>query len=124
MNLIHMKKIPITIILLLLLSVKAFAQIEGDVRSKDDKRILNAVVVALDTTMNVIDSVLSGEEGFYSFTNLKPGKYFIEAKAKGFENRLYKNVIVWEKPFDAKKGNDQSYATRLQIVLSPSKPKQ
>jgi hypothetical protein len=119
-----MKKVPITFILFLLLSVEAFAQIEGDVRSKDDKRILNAVVIALDTTRNVVDSVLSGEEGYYSFTNLKPGKYFIEAKAKGFENRLYKNVIVWDNVLDPKKGEDQSYATRLQIVLSPSKPKQ
>lgn len=119
-----MKKVQITFIVFLLLSVKVFAQIEGDVRSKDDKRILNAVVIALDTTMNVVDSVLSAEDGFYSFTNLKPGKYFIEAKAKGFEKRLYKNVIVWEKPLDAKKGKDQSYATRLQIVLSSAKPKQ
>jgi Carboxypeptidase regulatory-like domain len=100
------------------------SQIEGDVRGKDDKRIFRAVVIVLDTTMNVIDSTSSGEDGFYSFTNLKPGKYFIEAKAKGFENRLYKNVIVWKNVSDPKKGEDQSYATRLQIVLFPAKPKQ
>lgn len=118
-----MKTIYITLISFLI-CIKTLSQIEGDVRSKDDKRILKAVVIAMDTTMKVVDSVLSGEDGFYSFTNLKPGKYFIEAKAKGFENRLYKKVIVWENTLDPKRGKDLSNATRLQIVLFPAKTKQ
>ena len=120
-----MKKSLITIIVSLLFCLKSFSQIEGDVRSNDDKRISKAVIIAMDTTKNIIDSVLSEEDGFYSFQNLKPGKYLIVAKAQGFENRLYKNVIARERILDPSKGRDQSNATRLQIVLLPAnKPKQ
>ena len=111
-------------IVLLLLSVNALSQIEGDVRSKENKRISKAIVIAMDTTNNIIDSVVTAEDGFYSFTNLKPGKYIIEAKAMGFENRLYKNVIARERLLNPAAGNDRSNATRLQIVLFPAKPKQ
>jgi len=119
-----MKKNSITLIVLLLLSLNALSQIEGDVRSNDNKRISKAVVIAMDTTKNIIDSVLTGENGFYSFRKLKPGKYFIEAKALGFERRLYKNVIARESLVDPAEGRDLSNATRLQIVLLPAKPKQ
>lgn len=120
-----MKKKYFIFIALLLLSINASSQIEGDVRSKDNNRISKAVIIAMDTTKNAIDSVVSKEDGFYSFTNLKPGKYFIEAKASGFENRLYKNVIARERIVNKEAGRDISNATRLQIVLSPIKnPKQ
>ncbi len=116
-----MKKTYITLFGSLLFCLKCLSQIEGDVRSNDNKRISNAVIIAMDTTKNIIDSVMSFENGFYSFTNLKPGKYFIEAKAQGFENRLYKNVIAREKLDELKAGRDRSSATRLQIVLIPLK---
>src|SRR5512143_2712003 len=119
-----MKKNLIAFIVLLLISVNALAQIEGDVRSNDNKRISKAVIIAMDKAKNIIDSVLTRENGFYSFTNLKPGKYIIEAKAMGFENRLYKNVIAREKFLDPAAGKDLSSATRLQIVLAPVKSKQ
>lgn len=112
-----------TLIVLLLLSVSASCQIKGDVRSKNNTRIPKAVVIAMDTTKNIIDSVITDEDGFYAFTNLKAGKYLIEAKAKGFENKLYKNVIARERWFDPTAGKDKSNATRLQIVLQPAKPK-
>lgn len=116
-----MKKNPITLIVLLLISINALSQIEGDVRSKDNKRISKAVVIAMDTTRNIIDSVVTDSTGFYSFETLKPGKYLIEAKALGFENKLYKNVIARERLLDPAAGNDISNATRLQIVLVPVK---
>lgn len=116
-----MKKNPVTLIVLLLFSINALSQIEGDVRSKDNKRISKAVVIAMDTTKNIIDSVKTAEDGFYSFTNLKPGKYLIEAKAIGFENKLYKNVIARERLLGPSAGNDRSNSTRLQIVLVPAK---
>jgi hypothetical protein len=112
-----------SLIVLLLVSISALSQIEGDVRNKDNNRISKAVVIAMDTTMNIIDSVLTDEYGFYSFTNLKAGKYLIVAKATGFENRLYKNVIAQERWIDSTAGKDKSNATRLQIVLVPAKPK-
>lgn len=119
-----MKKNPVTLIVLLLLSVNASSQIEGDVRSKDSKRITKALIIAIDTTNKIIDSVFSDDNGFYSFEKLKPGKYLIEAKAPGFEIKLYKNVIAREKLLNPAAGNDISNATRLQIVLLPAKPKQ
>ena len=116
-----MKKTSITIIVSLLFCLKGFSQIEGDVRNNNDDRISKAVIIVMDTTKNIIDSVSSDEDGFYFFSNLKPGKYFIEAKAQGFEDRSYKNVIVREPISDPLKGKDQSNATRLQIVLTPVK---
>lgn len=116
-----MDKVFVTFILSLLLCSKSYCQIEGDVRGKDDKRIAGAMIVAMDTTKNIIDSVISAENGFYTFKNLKPGIYLIEAKALGFENRIYKNVIAREKLDESKMGRDRSSATRLQIVLIPVK---
>ncbi len=116
-----MKKNYIIFIISLLFSIKAVSQIEGDVRGRDDKRIAKAVIVAMDTTKNIIDSVISAENGFYSFKKLKPGIYLIEAKAAGFENRLYKNIIARENFLDPDAGRDLSSATRLQIVLFPIK---
>ena len=113
-----------TLIVFLLISISALSQIEGDVRSKDNSRIPNAVVIAMDTMKNIIDSVITDEYGFYSFANLKAGKYLIEAKAIGFENKLYKNVLAQERWVDPTAGKDKSNATRLQIVLLPAKKKQ
>jgi hypothetical protein len=116
-----MKKSPVLLIVLLFFSINALSQIEGDVRSNDNKRISKAIVVAMDTASNIIDSVMTIENGFYKFTNLKPGKYLIVAKAKGYENKLYKNVIARENLVDPTEGIDLSSATRLQIVLNPEK---
>ncbi len=116
-----MKKIPVTLIVLLLLSVNALSQIEGDVRSKDDKRIPKAVIIARDTTNRIVDSVMTDDDGFYSFKNLKPGVFRIEAKAAGFETMIYKNVIARQRIPNPAAGNDITNATRLQIVLAPVK---
>jgi hypothetical protein len=117
-----MKKSHLMLFVLLLFSASAFSQIEGDVRSKGNDRLSKAVVIAMDTTRNIIDSVVSEEDGFYTFKNLKPGLYYIEAKAPGFENRMYKNVIARERSANPDAGKDISNATRLQIVLVPVKP--
>ncbi|HET9744433.1 MAG TPA: carboxypeptidase-like regulatory domain-containing protein [Chitinophagaceae bacterium] len=116
-----MKKDHITLCLLLLLSDSAFSQIEGDVRSTNNDRIPKAIIIALDTLGNGIDSVITDNKGFYSFINLKPGKYLIEAKAVGYQNRLYKNIVANERIVKRKADNDVSNATRLQIVLVPAK---
>jgi Carboxypeptidase regulatory-like domain len=116
-----MKEFFLTFSISLVLCLKCFSQIEGDVRSSDNKRISKAVIIAFDTAKNVIDSVISAENGFYAFKNLRPGKYFIEARAKGFESRIYKNIEARENLIDPSEGKDQSNATRLQIVLSPIK---
>ena len=119
-----MKKIYITFIISLI-CIRSLSQIEGDVRSSDDKRLSKAVIIAMDSLKTIIDSTISADNGFYSFTKLKPGVYIIEAKAQGFETRLYKNVIARKNFLPPGYGDDRSSATRLQIVLSPiKKPKQ
>lgn len=120
----NMNKIFITSILLLLFCGNSYSQIEGDVREKGNKRIVGAMILAMDTTRNIIDSAISIENGFYTFKNLKPGIYLIEVRALGFETRLYKNVIARENFLGPDAGRDRSSATRLQIVLFPAKPKQ
>ena len=115
-----MKRISI-ITVVLLFCVKGFSQIEGDVRDNNDNRISKAVIIALDTAKNIIDSVISAEDGFYKFKKLRPGKYIIEAKAQGYETRMYKNIEARENLIDSSEARDQSNATRLQIVLKPIK---
>jgi uncharacterized membrane protein len=117
-----MKKTSLLIIGILSFTVNAMSQVEGDVRSKDNKRIPNAVIIALDTTNKIIDSVFSADDGFYSFETLKAGIYTIVAKVIGFENRVYKKIIAREKLVNKDAGSDISNATRLQIVLTPLKP--
>ena len=102
-------------------SVSALCQIEGDVRDKANNRIAKAVIIAIDSTRNFADSLISNETGFYRFTKLEPGKYLIEAKAPGFITRQYKNVEARAKVNNPEAGNDISNATRLQIILSPVK---
>jgi hypothetical protein len=116
-----MKKNPVTLIVLLLLSVNALSQIEGDVRDKDDKRIPKAIIIARDTANRIVDSVMTDDDGFYSFKNLKPGIFIIEAKAAGFQTMIYKNVIARQRILNPAAGNDVTNATRLQIVLAPVK---
>src|SRR5689334_19325108 len=108
------------LIALLMFSVNASSQIEGDVRDKLNSRIRGAKIFAVDSTNLIADSVMTDETGFYRFTNLRPGLYLIEAKATGFEIRHYKNVIARTKVKNPVAGNDISNATRLQIVLTPS----
>lgn len=106
---------------LLLVSTNALSQIEGDVRDTANNRVAKALIIAIDSITNFADSVTSKENGFYKFTNLKPGKYLIEAKAVGFKTRQYKNVEARAKLNDPDLGDDISNATRLQIVLFSNK---
>ena len=106
---------------MLFASASALGQIEGDVRDKANNRISKAVIIAIDSARNFADSVTSNETGFYSFTNLEPGKYLIEAKALGFMPRQYKNVEARARVNNPEAGNDISNATRLQIILTPVK---
>ena len=112
-------------VILLFVSGNALCQIEGDVRDNANNRISKALIIAIDSTKNFADSVTSNENGFYRFTNLKPGKYLIEAKASGFLTRQYKSVEARVRMNNPEAGSDISNATRLQIILSPVKePKQ
>jgi hypothetical protein len=118
-------KIISCFITLIFFSLRGLCQVEGDVKDKPGNDIPNAKIFAIDSTNQIVDSVMSDEAGFYRFKNLKPGQYLIEVRATGFVTRQYKNVIARKKINDPSVGNDITNATRLQIVLSSAKnPKQ
>lgn len=116
------RKILISAIILLMLTMKGFTQIQGGVLTEKKQGIPNALIIAKDTIGNVVDSVRSDKRGFYSFKSLKKGKYNIEANATGFDTKTFKNIeVINEEPSEESGRNDISGATRLEIVLSPAK---
>ena len=120
------KIIPLLTVVMLMLVMKGFSQIQGGVYNEKKQGISNALIIAKDTVGNIIDSVRSDTRGFYSFKILKKGKYNIEANVTGFSLKVYKNIEVRnEEPAEEQPGrNDVSGATRLEIFLTPIKPKQ
>ena len=114
-------KILILLTIILIFTIKGFAQIQGGVYSEKKQVIPNALIIAKDTVGNIIDSVRSDKRGFYTFKILKKGKYNIEATATGFAVISYKNIEVRnEEPSEEQPGrNDISGATRLEIYLVP-----
>ena len=116
------KKILISIAITLMFSIKGFSQIQGGVFNEKKEGIPNALLIAKDTIVNIIDSVRSDKRGFYGFKLLKKGKYNIEAIASGFTLKVFKNIeVLNEEPEEQTERNDISGATRLEIILSPSK---
>ncbi len=81
------------------------------------------MIIAKDSVNMNVDSVFSDIRGFYSFNSLPPGKYLIEVRASGFQVAIYKNIIAPKIVVNPGAGRDISNATRLQIVLTPTKPK-
>jgi hypothetical protein len=105
-----------------LLVLKSFAQVEGNVVDTTGKAIPGATIIAIDTVKNTTDTIKSDKVGYYSFKSLKRGNYKIAAMAEGFQNAIYKNVIVDnETPQDDSGEGDISNAVWLEIVLEPRK---
>ena len=85
--------------------------------------IANALIVAIDTSGKVLDSIRSDKRGFYIFKGLHQGRYRIEATATGFRTSVYENILAnKEYPVDEYARVDISNATRLEIVLKPVSP--
>jgi hypothetical protein len=97
------------------------AQIEGGVRDSSEKNLPFVTITATDSTGKIVATVNSDKNGFYVFKGLQPGKYRIEAKAKGFQTAVYKNVEVVPKPKVEVEIKDISNDTRLDIKLAPVK---
>lgn len=118
-----MKKISLSFGSILLCSTISFAQVEGDVKDKNNLRIQNGIVSATDTTGLLIDTAMTDNRGFYFFKNLKPGKYYIEAKAEGYATAVIKNVVVKKELNRANEWDDSYYSVRINIVMTASKKK-
>jgi hypothetical protein len=109
--------------IILFLTFRSFAQIQGGVFDPAGKGIPNAMIIAIDSVRLATDTVHTDKRGFYSFKGLKAGKYKIEAKAPGFITALFENVEANEEEKDEGIDRDDiSSATRLEIVLKPQKP--
>ena len=115
-----MKTIFLTVATLVGLTMKVFAQIQGDVIDINEKGITNAMIIATDSLTKVADTVKSDNRGFYDFHNLKPGRYKIEVRAKGFKPVVIENIIVKEGDVGYFE-RDLYRGQRLDITLSPSK---
>jgi len=115
-----MKKIIAFLVLLPLFALKAVCQLEGDVLDQSNKTVINAIIIATDSTGKVVDSVKTDERGFYFFKKLKPGKYKIEAKAPGFQPAIH-TVRIDPAPKDANDTDDTYYAETLDIILTRPK---
>ena len=106
-----------------LFDANGFTQIQGGVFDQKGQGLPNAIIIATDSTGNIIDSVRSDKRGFYAFMHLTKGKYKIEAKIAGFLPRVYNNIEVIKEESHAvtNERNDISSATRLEIILRPVK---
>ena len=101
-------------------TIRSFSQIQGDITDPKDNGISNAMIIATDSARKVVDTVKSDNRGFYSFDNLKPGKYKIEVKAIGFQTAVIENIVV--KEGDIGLVEDDLYnGQRLDITLTPAK---
>lgn len=115
-------KISLLIALILFSATKGVAQIEGGITDSADKAVVKAMIIASDSTMNVIDTVYSDDRGFYEFEKLKPGKYNIIVKAAGFQTAVFENIPARKRLREPSKYDDISNATRLDIILATAKP--
>jgi hypothetical protein len=103
-------------------TITGHSQIQGGVLNEKKQGIADALLIARDTVGNIIDSVRSDKRGFYTFKLLKKGKYNIEASAIGFTLKVFKNIeVINEEPAEKNERDDISGATRLEIVLTPTK---
>ena len=116
-----MKKILVVLGIVLFNAGNAFSQIEGMVADQKNTGIANVIIIAIDSTSKVIDTVRSDKRGGYAFKKLQPGKYSIEAKATGFQTAVYKNIQVGIPSEGMDAGDDTYYAIRLDIILMPAK---
>lgn len=108
--------------LLLFFVISGKAQIEGNVVDSTYKIVPDAIIIAIDTVKNIADTVKSDKQGFFAYKKLKKGTYKIVAKANGFQNTIYENVVVNnETPADHSESSDISSAAWLEIVLKPLK---
>lgn len=61
-----------------------FGSIVGTVRDPSGAPVAGAQIMAKEAETGISVSIVSGEEGLYEFTNLKPGRYVLVAVKAGF----------------------------------------
>ncbi|MGE5446721.1 MAG: outer membrane beta-barrel protein [Bacteroidales bacterium] len=84
-------------------SVIAYSQIQGAVKDVNNQPLPNAHVLLLNQKdSSVVSNTLASEEGTYSITTFKPGKYLIGVNMLGYKP-------AYSAPFEIKSANDHMH---------------
>jgi cold-inducible RNA-binding protein len=105
-----MKRIIILLATILLITVSAFAQIEGRVTDAKGNGVPKVTITATGADGKVASTATTDEDGEYVFEDLDVGKYKITAKgSEAFQPTVRENVNVLE-----------NETTTLDIMLLPA----
>src|SRR5262249_24426703 len=81
-------------------SLQAFAQfravIQGTVSDPKGAAVIGAKITATNQDTGTSRETVSGETGFYRFSEIPPGRYTVTVGAPGFREALYRDVVVEE----------------------------
>lgn len=75
-------------------SAQTLAQISGVVTDPSGAVIPNASVMVTNTATNGVRTVTTNANGLYSFPDLVPGNYNVQATAPGFSTVLKQNNVL------------------------------
>ena len=114
-------KVILFVTMMLLTASGVFAQIQGDVTDQNVKGIQKAMILATHLNTKLSDTVTTDTRGFYSFKNLKPGKYRIEVKATRFVTAIFETIEVKEGETGDAEDDDLYKGQRLDVMMKPSK---
>lgn len=93
-----MKKLSIRIALLLLMTIGAIAQsttsIDGTVLDSSQAAVPNAQVTLTNLDTRDSRSATVSGQGYFTFTDLNPGKYSVKVSAPGFKNWAQTNIVL------------------------------
>ncbi|HEX7177415.1 MAG TPA: carboxypeptidase regulatory-like domain-containing protein [Pyrinomonadaceae bacterium] len=92
------RRAPVLALLLLCFAATAQAQfragVQGTVSDPAGAVVTGASVTLTNTETNRAQQTTSSDEGFYSFSNLAPGRYTLTAEKAGFKKTFFDNVTV------------------------------
>jgi iron complex outermembrane receptor protein len=100
------------VLITLIASQFTTAQLTGKIIEADERYPLQYATVALYQTNNkaLVTGVVTNFDGLFSFADVKPGNYYIEASFMGYQIKIIKAIIM------NKKGEKKDVGT-LTLVL-------
>ncbi|WP_430931652.1 TonB-dependent receptor domain-containing protein [Saccharicrinis sp. 156] len=93
----------LTLLILLIINNSISAQIQGSVRDFDNRPLSFANVILINQSdSSVVSGLMATDEGFYSITSFKPGKYIIEVSMLGYKKG-------YSTPFEIRSSKDHHH---------------